>query len=105
MAAHSAALPPPITSTSYLLLMPSARCDEVRDILPAGGLGQLGAALRTFVYKDIQRRCKPHLCMGRMRSRARGHMARRPAKAGGSIARGGSLALGEAVFRSLCEAL
>lgn len=32
-------------------------------------------------------------------------MARRPAKAGGSIARGGGLALGEAVFRSLCEAL
>jgi len=32
-------------------------------------------------------------------------MARRPAKAGGSIARGGGVALGEAVFRSLCEAL
>jgi DNA-binding GntR family transcriptional regulator len=35
----------------------------------------------------------------------RGTMARRPAKAGGSIARGGGVALGEAVFRSLCEAL
>ena len=32
-------------------------------------------------------------------------MARRPTKAGGSIARGGGVALGEAVFRSLCEAL
>ncbi|MCK1735217.1 GntR family transcriptional regulator [Bradyrhizobium sp. 138] len=32
-------------------------------------------------------------------------MARRPAKIGGSIARGAGLALGEAVFRSLCEAL
>lgn len=32
-------------------------------------------------------------------------MARRPAKAGGSIARSGGVALGEAVFRSLCEAL
>src|SRR5215475_2023801 len=32
-------------------------------------------------------------------------MARRPAKAGGSIARGAGVALGEAVFRSLCEAL
>jgi DNA-binding GntR family transcriptional regulator len=32
-------------------------------------------------------------------------MARRPAKAGGSIARGGGVALGEAVFRSLCAAL
>lgn len=32
-------------------------------------------------------------------------MARRPAKAGGSIVRGGGVALGEAVFRSLCEAL
>ncbi|EHR01277.1 GntR family transcriptional regulator [Bradyrhizobium sp. WSM471] len=32
-------------------------------------------------------------------------MARRPTKAGGSISRGGGVALGEAVFRSLCEAL
>jgi DNA-binding GntR family transcriptional regulator len=32
-------------------------------------------------------------------------MARRATKAGGSIARGGGVALGEAVFRSLCEAL
>ncbi|PIT04941.1 transcriptional regulator [Bradyrhizobium nitroreducens] len=32
-------------------------------------------------------------------------MARRPVKAGGPIARGGGVALGEAVFRSLCEAL
>jgi DNA-binding GntR family transcriptional regulator len=32
-------------------------------------------------------------------------MARRPVKSGGSIARGGGVALGEAVFRSLCEAL
>ncbi|MBC9876893.1 GntR family transcriptional regulator [Bradyrhizobium sp. INPA01-394B] len=32
-------------------------------------------------------------------------MARRPAKTGGSITRGGGVALGEAVFRSLCEAL
>ncbi|MGY3346754.1 MULTISPECIES: GntR family transcriptional regulator [unclassified Bradyrhizobium] len=32
-------------------------------------------------------------------------MARRPAKASGSITRGGGVALGEAVFRSLCEAL
>ncbi|MFK4505460.1 GntR family transcriptional regulator [Bradyrhizobium daqingense] len=32
-------------------------------------------------------------------------MARRPVKIGGSIARGGGVALGEAVFRSLCEAL
>jgi DNA-binding GntR family transcriptional regulator len=32
-------------------------------------------------------------------------MARRPAKASGSIARGSGIALGEAVFRSLCEAL
>jgi DNA-binding GntR family transcriptional regulator len=32
-------------------------------------------------------------------------MARRPAKAGGSIARDSGVALGEAVFRSLCEAL
>ncbi|MBR0777345.1 GntR family transcriptional regulator [Bradyrhizobium diazoefficiens] len=32
-------------------------------------------------------------------------MARRPAKAGGSIARGAGVALGEAVFRSLCAAL
>jgi DNA-binding GntR family transcriptional regulator len=37
--------------------------------------------------------------------RLEGNMARRPAKAGGSIARGGGVALGEAVFRSLCEAL
>lgn len=32
-------------------------------------------------------------------------MAKRPAKTGGSIARDGGVALGEAVFRSLCEAL
>lgn len=32
-------------------------------------------------------------------------MARRPAKPSGSIVRGGGVALGEAVFRSLCEAL
>lgn len=32
-------------------------------------------------------------------------MARRPANSGGTIARGGGVALGEAVFRSLCEAL
>ncbi|WP_298241423.1 GntR family transcriptional regulator [uncultured Bradyrhizobium sp.] len=32
-------------------------------------------------------------------------MARRPAKTGGSIARSSGVALGEAVFRSLCEAL
>ena len=32
-------------------------------------------------------------------------MGRRPAKAGGSIDRGAGVALGEAVFRSLCEAL
>ncbi|RXG90978.1 GntR family transcriptional regulator [Bradyrhizobium zhanjiangense] len=32
-------------------------------------------------------------------------MARRPAKTGGTISRGGGVALGEAVFRSLCEAL
>jgi DNA-binding GntR family transcriptional regulator len=32
-------------------------------------------------------------------------MARRPAKISGSIARGSGIALGEAVFRSLCEAL
>lgn len=32
-------------------------------------------------------------------------MARRPADSGGTIARGGGVALGEAVFRSLCEAL
>ncbi|OKO82466.1 GntR family transcriptional regulator [Bradyrhizobium sp. AS23.2] len=32
-------------------------------------------------------------------------MARRPAKADGSIVRGAGVALGEAVFRSLCEAL
>jgi len=32
-------------------------------------------------------------------------MARRPAKAGGPIVRSGGIALGEAVFRSLCEAL
>jgi DNA-binding GntR family transcriptional regulator len=43
--------------------------------------------------------------MGRMRAALRGTMARRPAKSGGSIARDGGVALGEAVFRSLCEAL
>ena len=32
-------------------------------------------------------------------------MASTPAKAGGSIARGGGVALGEAVFRSLRQAL
>lgn len=32
-------------------------------------------------------------------------MARRPVDSGGSIVRGGDVALGEAVFRSLCEAL
>ena len=32
-------------------------------------------------------------------------MAKRAAKTGGSIARGGGVALGEAVFRSLCAAL
>jgi DNA-binding GntR family transcriptional regulator len=84
--------------------MPSVRCDEVRDILPAGGTGQAGLLLRTFVYKDIRKLRKRHLCMGRMRIVFRGHVARRPAKAGGSIVRGAGVALGEAVFRSLCEA-
>ena len=32
-------------------------------------------------------------------------MARRPARTGGSISRSAGVALGEAVFRSLCEAL
>src|SRR5947208_10648654 len=67
IAAHSAALPPPITSTSYLPLMPSARCDEVGDILPRRRPGQSGLPLRTFVYKDIQKSSKRHRCMGRMR--------------------------------------
>src|SRR6478609_1746586 len=69
-------------------------------------LRSIRSAIAHLCIQRYTERQQAQSCMGRMRKASpRGCMARRPTKAGGSIARGGGMALGEAVFRSLCEAL